>query len=284
MKYQIVNTAIIASAAVLLNACGQAKFDNYIPLPANRTQTTVIASANLVDKTLVVKWSPVARASKYHLYYGSASGVSPTVKEGTLETRGESATLTSIKDYTDYYFVVTSFNAKGLESEQSPEFKYSAPLAGPSPYDNTGFVELQPGEVIDVAYSPKISFVSRGVDSRQVREWHIIDFHEGNPERSSAHFMIYGCDIRMIKQTYSPLREQHVGANFCFDPAKDYVWIFEVYPDAFTARIYEGKDLRVEIGEKWRVPFASIDQVRIGAGMFGGSHTAPGPISIKILP
>lgn len=283
MKYQIKFTTLFFASMALLGACGQAKFDDYIPLPANRTAPTAIESVTLVDKKLVVKWSPAPGAHKYRLYHGIGAGVTATANDGLLESRGESATLTTPKEYTDYYFVVSSFNAQGLESEPSAEYKYIAPLPSPPPYDNTGFIEFKPGEYKDIPYSAKISFVSRGIDSRQVREWHIIDFHEGNPERSSAHFMIYGCDLQMIKQTYNPLREQHAPANFCFDPAMDYQWVFEVYPGSFTIKIFEGKNLRVEIGEKWREPFASIDQVRIGAGMFGGSHTAPGPIWIKLL-
>jgi len=283
MKYQIKPAITLLVAFFVMVACGDVNVDNYFPMPANRTATPMIQSVDRVDNTLVVKWTPTEGAAKYRLYFCASAGCTPQANDGVLESRGESATLAGIQDFTDYYFVATSFNDRGLESEASLEFKYTAPQA-PVKGDISGMTELGPGEFIVVPYAPTISFMAAGLDSSVLREWHILDFHEGNPEISSAHFMIYGCDIRMIKQTYKPvLQEQHVGDNFCFDPSIAYRWEVQVSHTSFNIKIFEGKDLRVEIGQPWRQPFGSIDLVRIGAGMFGGTHTAPGPIWIKML-
>ena len=123
----------LASILFSLSSCGDVSVEYGLPMPANRTQPAVIKSVELVDDKLVVKWTKVSGANKYNLYYGTKSGVTSDTNEGLITSATESTTMDGVKQYTDYYYTVTSFNSKGLESEPSNEYKYVAPLPEPTP-------------------------------------------------------------------------------------------------------------------------------------------------------
>jgi hypothetical protein len=72
------------------------------------------------DQEVALSWNPVANATGYHVYMGSAPGVSPidTVRQATVTdaTYG----ITGLTNGTPYYFVVTAYNGAG-ESAASAE-------------------------------------------------------------------------------------------------------------------------------------------------------------------
>jgi len=126
--------ALFIPLITILAACNSdMSVDSYFPVPANRTMAPVIEKVELVDKNLVVRWSKIEGAQKYHLYYGLKSGVAVGLSDGVVQVRGESGAVEGVKEYTDYYFMVTSFNDIGLESEPSDEFRYAAPAPPPPP-------------------------------------------------------------------------------------------------------------------------------------------------------
>jgi len=124
---------LLITILVALNSCSQVDIDSGFPMPANRTQPPAIESAKLVDDKIVVKWTNVSGAGKYHLYFATTSGVTVESNEGVIESTAISATLDGVKPYTDYYFMVTSFNHGGLESDPSEEVRYVAPQPEPDP-------------------------------------------------------------------------------------------------------------------------------------------------------
>jgi hypothetical protein len=78
--------------------------------------------------TLAWQASPDATVTGYKLYYGVASGVyTNSVNVGTNLT----CRLTNLVLGVTYYFVVTAYNAAGLESLPSNEVSWFARLAAP---------------------------------------------------------------------------------------------------------------------------------------------------------
>jgi Fibronectin type III domain len=103
-----------------------------VTVPGAPTSVT----ANAGDNAVTVDWSPVAGATSYNIYRGTAPGVTKTT--GTKVSGVQSPNVVSgLTNGTPYYFVVTAVNSAG-ESGISAE-KTATPSATPPP--------LAPGNV-----------------------------------------------------------------------------------------------------------------------------------------
>ena len=90
--------------------------------------TGVQATAGNGQATL--SWSPVAGASSYNVYYGTAAGV--TAATGTkLASTGSPQIITGLAGATQYFFVVSAVNAGG-ESVVSGEANATTVIAAPT--------------------------------------------------------------------------------------------------------------------------------------------------------
>ena len=160
------------------------------------------------------------------------------------------------------------------------------PAPGPETPPNDGWITVYPGDYIETPYTRRIEFLTRGIDWRQVgaKEWHLFDFSEQNGgEVSNAHFMIFGKEVRIIKQTYRPKSpEQHSFDEIAMEPGRIYHWVVEVDLYGFKVRILQNNSLIVDFGAAWNVPFKTIDRVRIGAGTFGVPYVALAPVEIRM--
>ena len=149
------------------------------------------------------------------------------------------------------------------------------------------WMTFHPAESKEIPYRSQIVFRAKGIDSALVTEWHLFDYHEGpreyGQEVSNSHFMIYGCEIRIIKQTYIPrLPEHHHGDSLCFNPSLEYEFTVDISQSNYRIRISEGSNPRVEMNGSWRTPFHMINSVRVGAGTFGSAYAAPNAIQIWV--
>lgn len=87
----------------------------FVPLPTRAQEP--------ITRTIALSWnpSPSENAVGYRLYYGQWSGNYPHMCEMGDKTSGEVANLI---EGTTYYFIVTAYDAQGVESDPSEEFHY----------------------------------------------------------------------------------------------------------------------------------------------------------------
>ena len=78
-------------------------------------------------RTLDLSWNPNSEAdlAGYRLYYGTASGT--YTKQINVGKEKTSAAVENLLDETRYFFAVTAYNDRGLESRPSNEISYPAP-------------------------------------------------------------------------------------------------------------------------------------------------------------
>lgn len=87
-------------------------------------------TANAGDNSVTLNWSPVAGATSYNVYYGTAPGV--TKAAGTKVSGVQSpSSITGLSNGTTCYFVITAVNSAG-ESAESAE-RSATPSAAPPP-------------------------------------------------------------------------------------------------------------------------------------------------------
>jgi hypothetical protein len=87
----------------------------------------VLQASALADQTVTLAWdpSPDPEIAGYNVYYGSASGAYTNhVSVGNVTN----ATISGLLKGGTYFFVVTSYNTSGLESDPSNEISYAVPL------------------------------------------------------------------------------------------------------------------------------------------------------------
>ncbi|MBW7957581.1 MAG: fibronectin type III domain-containing protein [Deltaproteobacteria bacterium] len=70
---------------------------------------------------VALNWNPVQGATGYKVYWLTSTGVSKTNYMGTAEATGTSYTVMGLSRGTTYYFVVTSLDSTGIESNESNE-------------------------------------------------------------------------------------------------------------------------------------------------------------------
>lgn len=127
-------TALFALSAAFIGCGGGGGGDSAPAVTAPGAPTSVTANAG--DNAVTVDWSPVAGATSYNIYRGTAPGV--TKATGTKVSGVQSPNVVAgLTNATSYYFVVTAVNSAG-ESGISAE-KTATPSATPPP--------LAPGNV-----------------------------------------------------------------------------------------------------------------------------------------
>jgi len=166
------------------------------------------------------------------------------------------------------------------------------PAPEPGPIDNGAWTVYRPGEFIQLPPVGKITFEVTGIDSRNIKEWHILDIAHGRGrgvETSNAHLMIYDDKtLYLIQQVYKPkLHESRHEDYWAFRPEKIYRFTLVSNPLEYRLQISENGKLvvdmnRAQIGPWPVAPFAKIDNMRIGCGVFS-SHSCPNPIKIRII-
>ena len=116
-----------------VNAVGQSAASAQVsgtpehPAAAPAVPGGVVASAGASE--VRVDWAPVAYATSYNVYYGTAPGVTPAT--GTkVPATGDTWVVPALANGTAYYFVVTSVNAAG-ESAASAEVSATPAAVAP---------------------------------------------------------------------------------------------------------------------------------------------------------
>lgn len=127
-------TVLFALSAAFIGCGGGGGGDAAPAVTVPGAPTSVTANAG--DNAVTLDWSPVAGATSYNIYRGTAPGVTKTT--GTKVSGVQSPNVVSgLTNGTPYYFVVTAVNSAG-ESGISAE-KTATPSATPPP--------LAPGNV-----------------------------------------------------------------------------------------------------------------------------------------
>jgi hypothetical protein len=152
--------------------------------------------------------------------------------------------------------------------------------------------KLEVSESIIMPYKKHIEFQVKGLDTRNVKEWHLWDIAHGRGkkiETANVHMMIYNDTmLYLIQQAYKPaLDELRHEDYWAFRPDKVYTWVLKSNLHGYRLKIYEGETLVVDMPQaKWGAwpvtSFQRIDNFRIGCGTFG-SHPCPRPIWIKLV-
>jgi fibronectin type 3 domain-containing protein len=119
---------LFALSAAFVGCGGGGGGDSTPAVTAPSAPTSVTANAG--DNVVTVDWSPVAGATSFNIYHGTAPGVSKTT--GTKVSGVQSPnTVSGLTNGTPYYFVVTAVNSAG-ESSESAE-RTATPSATPPP-------------------------------------------------------------------------------------------------------------------------------------------------------
>lgn len=125
---------VLALFAAFLGCGGGGDSTSTVTVPGAPSSLT----ANAGDNSVTLNWSPVAGATSYNIYRGTAPGV--TKATGTKVSGVQSPNVVSgLTNGTPYYFVVTAVNAAGESVESAEVFATPvAPDAGFSQADGTG--------------------------------------------------------------------------------------------------------------------------------------------------
>lgn len=85
----------------------------------------LFANSGVANNTVRFKWLPVPDpVSGYRIRYGNASGAYNQVRDAGNRTN---AVVSNLVSGLTYFFVLTAYNASGLESDYSNELRYLVP-------------------------------------------------------------------------------------------------------------------------------------------------------------
>lgn len=103
---------------------------------------TALQPSALADQTVTLAWdpSPDPDIAGYNVYYGPGRGTYTNhVSVGNVTK----ATISGLLEGATYFFVVTSYNTSGLESDPSNEISYTVPVVAGG---TTLQIEQSPGQ------------------------------------------------------------------------------------------------------------------------------------------
>lgn len=182
------------------------------------------------------------------------------------------------------WIIAADLVEKGFCTDLPPAPKPPSPVEPPEPEPSTIF--LAAGQEIVLENDGHAEFAIKGLGNFPVREFFLFDIAGdiAGGRTQSIHWLTYryAGHFRIVEQAYKPTEETHHPHNFAFDPNQTYRMGLTWTLDRLLFEMFVDNRMVARVDARFKLPFTSINSVRLGNGVFPGYPGVPRLLEVVI--